>query len=708
MEQQNKQTEASPLCSSRLKLGWLVLLTCTGLVLYSYFDFYSTASPLFFIHRHMQTTRDAVGGRAGTLSDSVATTSTRAASTTAVIETTSAHQITTNSFSTNGDKVDTRKDNLYTLKLSTTYTESRNALDQSGTNELGESLASESNNEDEIEAFIKEISNEDDREGNFESDYIFDEEFENASYYVETTDGPNVGSVSYETSGGEFGVVFADQDPSSEDEEEEELDETLGDEREERERNDQKTELSSDASAMYYQVKDVPSISGNDAESVMPHLKSAKEVYGETLLEHIHRHTNHSDPQCSVSSLFHSWENGMVTQMSTPLKRDCHKLSLNPSREVKRSKLKSQVKKWKSKKPWETLALKYKGMSCTDMRQDFENNFYVSQLEKEFPIAYIFVVYTNAGQVLRLLKSIYRPHNLYCIHPDARQGEAFASFFKAVAKCLDNVFVVSKPVKVYYGHISITNAQLHCMQDLVQYPETRWKYVINLCGREIPLKTNREIVESLRKLKGYTALNLRNLRPIFWTQRFRYKYRLNYKGSIRPTRKRQSKPPKGIKLYKSMNFIAASRAFVYFILHDPLSSKLHKFLNSVYAPEEHFYSSLYALKQAKGARPPKGLLPRNTIPTVDGFIWVNSLWEVAHSKKFCPGHHVVHGICILTAGDLARIAKLGVHSKRPVFFFNKYFLEWDPTPMDCMEERLVKANMDEYRRDCLTGNHKHT
>ena len=497
---------------------------------------------------------------------------------------------------------------------------------------------------------------------------------------------------------GEFGFIFADHKYSSSNKEPSYYE---GNDKEEESNDEGSSELvGHDGSAFYYLVKEIKNISEKGGDDIL-HSHLVNETHLQKLLKYYNQSYSNNTTHCSVPSLFQSWENGMVTQMGIPLKRDCHRLSLNPSQEVKKSKLKSQVKKWKFKKPWETLALEYKHMSCTEMRQDFENNFYVSQLEKEFPIAYIFVVYANAGQVLRLLKSIYRPHNLYCIHPDARQGEAFASFFKAVAKCLDNVFVVSKPVKVYYGHISITNAQLHCMQDLVQYPETRWKYVINLCGREIPLKTNREIVESLRKLKGYTALDRREITKSFWAQRFKYKFQLEKPGKLIPTENTQSKPPKGIKLYKSMNFIAASRAFVYFILHDPLPSKLHKFLNSVYAPEEHFYSSLYALKQAEGARPPKGLLSPNTMPIVDGFIWVNNKEKKQNVWKYCPGRHVVHTICILTAADLEKVERLGVHSKRPVFFFNKYFLEWDPTPMDCMEERLVRTNMDEYRRDCI-------
>ena len=477
---------------------------------------------------------------------------------------------------------------------------------------------------------------------------------------------------------------------------------SLNEEANERENNNQESSPGSEEQsngnglAIYYMLNEIQNISENGTKNESRHLEQAKF----TLLELIHKYANRSDPHCSVPSLFRSWENGMLTGMGALLKRDCHRLRLNSSQEVERVKLKSQVKKWKSQKPWKTLERKYKGMSCADMRKDFENNFYVSQQEKEFPIAYIIVVYTNAGQVLRLLKSIYRPHNLYCIHPDARQDKAFASYFKAVAKCLDNVFVVSKPVKVYYGHISITDAQLHCMQDLVQYPETRWKYVINLCGREIPLKTNREIVESLSELKGYTALNLGKVNKAIWADRFQYKYRLNKQGGMYNTREPQKKPPEGIKLYKSMNYIAASRAFVSFILHDPLSSKLHKFLNSVYAPEEHFYSSLYALKQAKGAQPPSGLLAQNTMPTVSTTIWMTSREKEQHKSKYCPGRQIVHSICILTALEL-RIIEGSVHSKRTIFFFNKYYLDLDPTPMDCMEERLVKVNMDEYRKDCM-------
>ena len=444
-----------------------------------------------------------------------------------------------------------------------------------------------------------------------------------------------------------------------------------------------------------------PGQNGNTSlASLTPGPAAAAINHREKIFSTLENLANRSNPHCTLSTHFASWVQGIVAQVGKPIKRDCKKLRENDKFEVEQ--VKSQVELWKEDKPWEDFALRYMEMSCEEIKHEFENNFYVSETEKNFPLAYILVIYTNAGQIIRLLKSIYRPRNLYCIHPDAKQGQTFASFFVAIAKCLDNVFVASKPIRVYYSHHSIMDSQLHCMQDLVKYPETRWKHVINLCGREVPVKTNREIVESLQKLNGYTALKLGDFPSKYWNTRFKYKYVLNGKGHLSRTHKRQSKPPKGIKLYKSMNYIAASRAFVEFILNDPLSKKLQTYLSTVFAPEEHYYSSLYALPQAKGGRPPEGLLDPSDMPIVDTCIWVNTKQLTDHINYYCPGRKIVHGLCISSTPDLEKIEKNAVRSVQPVFFFNKYFLEWDPMPMECMEERIVRTNMKEYWHDCIS------
>ena len=116
----------------------------------------------------------------------------------------------------------------------------------------------------------------------------------------------------------------------------------------------------------------------------------------------------------------------------------------------------------------------------------------------------------------------------------------------------------------------------------------RWKYVINFCGKETPLKTNREIVKYLQMLKGYSAVNAYPLPEVHRRQRFTYKFHLDGHGNNRQTWEKQATPPTSVPLYKSANFIAASRVFTHFLLHDPFSRELHDYLISVRDPEEIF------------------------------------------------------------------------------------------------------------------------
>ena len=407
--------------------------------------------------------------------------------------------------------------------------------------------------------------------------------------------------------------------------------------------------------------------------------------------------TDTSKPHCNITSQFNSWRKGAVTQMGLPIKYNCRKLFFGLQSEL--MSVQAQVDKWRSQHPWEKFAIKFTG-SCDIIRDEFSNNFYVSPVEKDFPIAYILVVYTNAGQVIRLLKAIYRPQNTYCIHPDARQGTEFAGIFQAISRCLDNVFVVSRPISVYYGHHSIMDAQLNCMDDLMKRPKGSWKYVINLCGREVPLKTNREIVESLAKLKGYSAVLTSNLTLYTVRRRLMHQYKLGKDGLMHITSKFQKRPPYGIKIYKSMNFLAASYAFVDFILNDNRAKILSNYLKLAYAPEEHFYASLYELPGARGSKPKKNTVAYSDIPVIDRSIWILSKYQKSHASRLCPGKKIVHSICILTAPDMKQVVD-AVKARRPHFFFNKYFLEWNPTVVDCMEEKLVGTNMEEYWKDCV-------
>lgn len=65
--------------------------------------------------------------------------------------------------------------------------------------------------------------------------------------------------------------------------------------------------------------------------------------------------------------------------------------------------------------------------------------------------------------------------------------------------------MVSKSVSVVYAAWPRVQADLNCMADLYN-ASTTWKYFINLCGQDFPLKTNLEIVRMLRSLRGGNSL----------------------------------------------------------------------------------------------------------------------------------------------------------------------------------------------------------
>ena len=157
-----------------------------------------------------------------------------------------------------------------------------------------------------------------------------------------------------------------------------------------------------------------------------------------------------------------------------------------------------------------------KTVNCTWIREYFSNNLYTTKLVKSFPIAFIFLIHNSAYQVIRLLKLLYRPHNQYCIAIDKKSNVSFINIFRNIAKCLDNIHVASKLLEVKWGHKSIIQSQMQCYSDLLkirekQAEEQRWKYVVNLCGKELPLNSNHEIVSHLVRLNGTSAVGARKI-----------------------------------------------------------------------------------------------------------------------------------------------------------------------------------------------------
>ncbi|XP_024912105.1 beta-1,3-galactosyl-O-glycosyl-glycoprotein beta-1,6-N-acetylglucosaminyltransferase 3-like [Cynoglossus semilaevis] len=143
-----------------------------------------------------------------------------------------------------------------------------------------------------------------------------------------------------------------------------------------------------------------------------------------------------------------------------------------------------------------------------------------SKEEKDFPIAYSIVIHEKIEMFERLLRSIYAPQNVYCVHVDQKSPEEFHKAVAAIVACFPNVFIASKLENVVYASWTRVQADLNCMEDLLK-SSVKWKYLLNTCGTDFPIKTNGEIVQALKTLNGRNSMESERT-PDFKKPRWQY------------------------------------------------------------------------------------------------------------------------------------------------------------------------------------------
>ncbi|XP_005095771.1 N-acetyllactosaminide beta-1,6-N-acetylglucosaminyl-transferase [Aplysia californica] len=288
----------------------------------------------------------------------------------------------------------------------------------------------------------------------------------------------------------------------------------------------------------------------------------------------------------------------------------------------------------------------------------------LSKEEEEFPIAYSLVAYTDTETALRLLRSIYRVQNVYCIHVDISATSRTMGALTSVVSCLPNAFISSRRVNVQWGHFTVLEAELICLQDLWRHK--KWKYFINLTGQEFPLKNNFELVKILKSYKGAN--------DVHGTIKYRRLNRWNFQEL-----------PHNLTGIKGWVHVSLSRPFVDFTLHDPRSQDLLDFLKGTWIPDESFFSTLN----------------HNTQLGIPGsFVGLNETEQRVGEKPTFNRYkmwgrnpcakNTVRDICILSTGDLPRMVA------SDFLFANKFFLNEDRVVIGCLEERLMNKTRDYY------------
>ncbi|XP_053558461.1 beta-1,3-galactosyl-O-glycosyl-glycoprotein beta-1,6-N-acetylglucosaminyltransferase [Bombina bombina] len=305
----------------------------------------------------------------------------------------------------------------------------------------------------------------------------------------------------------------------------------------------------------------------------------------------------------------------------------------------------------------------------------------LSKEEEKFPIAYSIVVHHKIDMLERLLRSIYMPQNYYCIHVDKKSSESFLNAVKAIASCFDNVFIASQLESVVYASWSRVQADLNCMHDLNRI-NAQWKYLINLCGMDFPIKTNREMVETLKALKGENSLESEKM-PSNKERRWQ-KHHEVVEGKVKITDVNKNSPPFETKIFSGSAYFVVSRAFVNYVLTNEKMKEFLEWSKDTYSPDEFLWATIQRIPDVPSYLPANSKYDVSDMNAVARFVkWNYFEGDLTKGAPYppCNGVHV-RSICVFGAGDLQFM--LG---KRHLFG-NKFDIDVDPFAIQCLEEHL--------------------
>lgn len=332
----------------------------------------------------------------------------------------------------------------------------------------------------------------------------------------------------------------------------------------------------------------------------------------------------------------------------------------------------------------------------------------------------------------RLLRAIYAPQNIYCVHVDKKSEASVFSTIKAITDCFPNVFIASQTVDVVYSAWPRVQADLNCMADLYN-ASTKWKYFINLCGQDFPLKTNLEIVRMLRSLKGGNSLESEKMPEekkwrvknsynivdgklqVFLLQIFiilpnsritllKLYVQIDFSDVTNHTNspfqlsqgagKAKEPPPFNLPIMSGNAYIVVNRGYIRSVLNDNRVLALIEWAKDTYSPDEFLWATVQRMPSIPGSRWPSRKHDMTDIIAIARLVkWQ---WHEGSQDSLeavypeCQGNHV-RAVCVYGVGDLQWMLK------QHHLFANKFDTDTDPIAVYCLEKYL--------RQKALAGLH---
>ncbi|KAM9859236.1 beta-1,3-galactosyl-O-glycosyl-glycoprotein beta-1,6-N-acetylglucosaminyltransferase 7 [Aulostomus maculatus] len=311
-------------------------------------------------------------------------------------------------------------------------------------------------------------------------------------------------------------------------------------------------------------------------------------------------------------------------------------------------------------------------LQCSDLIRDL--HFItrpLSREEEDYPLAFIVTVHKELELFVRLLRAIYMPQNVYCIHMDAKAPLEYQTAIRKLVSCFQNAFLSSRSETVTYAGFSRLQADLNCMRELAK-SKIGWRKVVNLCGQDFPVKTNLELVQYMQS-KEWRDRNMTPgvKQPASMRHRTQLKHREIVGSHVVPLDLRKGPPPHNLQIYFGTAYYALTRAFVDFVLNSRVAHDLLEWSRDTFSPDEHYWVTLNHIQEAPGGNADGG--------------WAGDIraikWRDQEGKAHsgCKGHYI-RDICIYGVEDLPWIIN------KNSMFANKFESTSFPAALDCLEQ----------------------
>ncbi|XP_029290210.1 LOW QUALITY PROTEIN: beta-1,3-galactosyl-O-glycosyl-glycoprotein beta-1,6-N-acetylglucosaminyltransferase 3 [Cottoperca gobio] len=304
----------------------------------------------------------------------------------------------------------------------------------------------------------------------------------------------------------------------------------------------------------------------------------------------------------------------------------------------------------------------------------------LSEEEEDFPIAYSMVIHDKIEMFERLLRAIYTPQNIYCVHVDQKSSEDYFKGVRAIVSCFPNVFVASKLERVVYASWSRVQADLNCMKDL-QNSHVQWRYLLNTCGTDFPIKTNGEMVQALKALTGRNSMESEATNS-YKISRWQYHY--NVTNTVSRTNVKKTPPPIDSPMFMGNAYFVVTRAFVKHVLQDREVQQLLEWERDTYSPDEHLWATLQRMHHVPGSLPANIKYDESDMHALARVVkWSYLAGDMKNGAPYypCTGAYR-RAVCVYGAGDLLWLLK------QQQLFANKFDPEVDDTAIRCMESVL--------------------